>query len=159
MDCECVAHIIDHRGRVLLWEVITFTAVSLSTHIVEATMMGVGLMVLAEWCREHGVQLEYVALCSDYLGAVQSLQEGMLSERAGSVMDRIIAHVHTHEGSRHGGYGYKHSMTPKEVTGCPESTAWRMRGPRKGGREGGRRGTWRKYGWKRRGYTSPTRGQ
>ena len=42
--------VVDPKGRVLLWEVVTFTPLTLSTYVVEATMLGVGIMAVARWC-------------------------------------------------------------------------------------------------------------
>ena len=66
----------DPKGRVRLWEVVNFIALTLSTHIVEATMLGATLMAVAQWCQEHAIQSQYVVLCSDNLVAVQDLQRG-----------------------------------------------------------------------------------
>ena len=145
--------VVDSKGRVLLWEVVTFTALTVSTYIVEATMLGVGLMAVARWCQEHAIQLEYVALCSDNLAAVQDLQGG----------------GHTGETGGGGGYG-PHYLTrpptgPTYVLdlGAGEHDSrkrdWLSNLNRvvdaraKVGGEGGgaHNGPWRRYGWKRRG--------
>ena len=105
--------VVEPKGSVLLKEVVTLTALTLSTYIVEPSMLGMGLMAVARWCQKHIIQLQYVALCSYNLATVQDVQGGPPQERPGLLWTALCV-TSTCRAYVCARYGCRLSMTRKK---------------------------------------------
>ena len=85
------AMVVDEEGKVWLKKRVTVTAQGLSTKLVEATMIVMGLEAAVQAIMNTEVGVQEGWAWSDSLEAVHSLASRQLQQRPASIMDRIIA--------------------------------------------------------------------